>query len=67
MGTSLDQRGDGGSKFKCYYCQELGHFKKDCPRRGGGGSSSAQVAVSDEAFEEGYESAGALIVTCLES
>ncbi|MCI54082.1 acylamino-acid-releasing enzyme, partial [Trifolium medium] len=51
-GSKSRPKSDSGGKFKCYYCQELGHFKKDCPQRMGDGSSSAQIAVDEE---EGYE------------
>ncbi|MCI75106.1 acylamino-acid-releasing enzyme, partial [Trifolium medium] len=53
-GSKSRPKGDSGGEFNCYYCHEPGHFKKDCPKRKGGGSSSAQVAVDEE---EGYESA----------
>ncbi|MCI60914.1 eukaryotic translation initiation factor 3 subunit C [Trifolium medium] len=62
-GSKSRPKGDSGDKFKCYHCHEPNHFKKDCPQRRGGGSSSAQIAISEE---EGYESAGALIVTSWE-
>ncbi|PNY01887.1 cytochrome p450, partial [Trifolium pratense] len=56
--------GDSGGKFQCYHCQESGHFRRGSPKRRSGGSSSAQIVVSE--YEEGYESAGALIVICWE-
>ncbi|MCI96906.1 hypothetical protein A2U01_0118206, partial [Trifolium medium] len=44
-GSKSRPKSDCGGKFKCYHCQEPVHFKKDCPQRKGGGSSSAQIAV----------------------
>jgi len=61
-------RGNGGgrgnrrksgnkSKFKCFNCNMMGHFKKNCPENNG---NSAQIV------SEGYEDVGALVVSCWE-
>ncbi|MCI26612.1 acylamino-acid-releasing enzyme [Trifolium medium] len=59
-GSKSRPKGDNGGRFRCFHFQDSGHFKKDCPQRRGSGSSSAHVTVDEE---EGYESAGAIIVT----
>ncbi|XP_045797781.1 zinc finger MYM-type protein 1-like [Trifolium pratense] len=51
-GSKSRPKGDNGGRFRCFYFQDPGHFKKDCPQRRGSGSSSAHVAVDEE---EGYE------------
>ena len=61
-------RGNGGSrgnwgksgnnsKFKCFNCNKMGHFMKDCPENNG---NSPQIV------SEGYEDAGTLVVSCWE-
>ena len=45
------------SKFKCFNCNKMGHFMKDCPEING----NSALIVS-----EGYEDASALVVCCFE-
>jgi hypothetical protein len=58
-GGGRGNRGNSGnnSMFKCFNCNEMGHFKKDYAENNG---DSAQI-VSD-----GYEDAGVLVVSCWE-
>ncbi|MCI11201.1 acylamino-acid-releasing enzyme [Trifolium medium] len=63
MSKSRPKDSGDNIKFKCYHCHVSGHYKKDCSRRRGGGSSSARIFVNEE---ESYESAGELTVTSWE-
>jgi exonuclease VII small subunit len=56
-GGGRGNRGKSGnkSKFKCFNCNKMSHFKKHCPKNNG---NSAQIV------SEGYEVAGALVVSC---
>jgi len=51
------------SKLQCFLCHNFGHFMKGYPDKGGNGGSSVEVVVTS--YEDGYESAGALVVTCV--
>jgi len=58
-GGGKGNRGKSGnkSKFKCFNCNKMGHFRKDCLENNG---NSAQIV------SEGYEDAGTLVVCCWE-
>jgi len=58
-GGGRGNRGKSGnkSKFKCFNCNKMDHFKKDGPKNNG---NSTQIV------SEGYEDAGALVVCCWE-
>lgn len=50
------------SMLKCFICENTVHFKKDCTKRE---KDSTQVAIASD--EDKYDSAGALVVSSLET
>ncbi|KAL8467999.1 hypothetical protein ACS0TY_031300 [Phlomoides rotata] len=44
---------------KCYYCNKIGHLKKNCPEKKGNKGDTADAAVA----EEGYNSAEVLTIS----
>ena len=56
-GSGNQGKSGNKSKFKCFNYNKMGHFKKDFPENN---VNSAQIV------SEGYEDAGALVVSCWE-
>ena len=55
---SRDSKNGQKTKFKCFNCHKIGHFKKDCPDRIKKGSMDSVDIVE---ASDGYESAGVLV------